>query len=125
VTGGAFVWRRARVEANQVRLGHLQGLGAVECARIGYYDQDTFSYRYLELDRHLEILSLTGNISLRGGEPAVHAHVTLADDQGQSFGGHLVPGTRVFAFEFVIQELRGAELHRGHDSETGLPLWEQ
>lgn len=111
--------------ANDVRLGLVQALGAVERARVGYYDQDTFTYRFLEFDRHLEILSVVGNVSQREGGPVIHAHITLADEHGQAYGGHLVPGTRVFACEFAFQVLEGAELNRGHDDETGLPLWKR
>ena len=54
----------------------------------------------------------------------VHAHVTLSDEQGNAFGGHLAPGTVIFACEFVIQELAGDALTRGFDEQTGLPLWQ-
>ncbi|MDW7710517.1 MAG: DNA-binding protein [Deferrisomatales bacterium] len=113
----------AFVRREGVRLGRVEALGAVERARVGYYDQGAFEYRYLEFDTDLEILALLGNVSLRDGEPMVHAHVTLGDAQGRAFGGHLAPGTRVFACEFAVEVLDGEELHRGHDEATGLPLW--
>lgn len=111
------------VRQEGVRLGRLEALGAVEKARVGYYDQEAYEYRYLDFDQDLEILALVGNVSLRDGQPMVHAHLTLGDAQGRAFGGHLVPGTRVFACEFAIEVLEGAELHRGHDEATRLPLW--
>lgn len=113
----------AVVTREGVRLGRVEALGAVEKARIGYYDQAGFAYRYLEFDHDLEILALVGNVSLRDGQPMVHAHVTLGDAEGRAFGGHLAPGTRVFACEFAVEVLEGGELHRGHDEATGLPLW--
>jgi len=113
----------AVVQREGVRLGRVEALGAVEKARVGYYDQASFQYEYLDLDQDLEILALVGNVSLRDGQPMVHAHVTLGDAQGRAFGGHLAPGTRVFACEFTVEVLEGAELHRGHDEATGLPLW--
>jgi len=113
----------AAVQREGVRLGRVEALGAVEKARVGYYNQTTFAYEYLDLDRDLEILALVGNVSLRDGQPMVHAHVTLGDGQGRAFGGHLAPGTRVFACEFTVEVLEGGEFHRGHDEATGLPLW--
>jgi len=113
----------ALVAREGVRLGRVEALGAVEKARIGYYDQAGFVYRYLEFDHDLEILALAGNVSLRDGQPMVHAHVTLGGAQGRAFGGHLASGTRVFACEFAVEVLEGGELHRGHDEATGLPLW--
>ena len=38
-------------------------------------------------------------------------------------GGHLAPGTIVFACELIIEAFDGQELNRGMDRETGLPLW--
>ncbi len=64
-----------------------------------------------------------GNISLKDNEIMVHAHVVLADFEGKAYGGHLMPGTKIFAAEFHIQEYVGAELTRVKDKETGLPLW--
>ncbi|MBF0522099.1 MAG: DNA-binding protein, partial [Candidatus Omnitrophica bacterium] len=51
------------------------------------------------------------------------AHIMLADWEGRCYGGHLMPGTMIFAAEYCIKELTGLELHRGHDQETGLSLW--
>lgn len=106
-----------------IRLGRVEALGAVSKARLAYYDQDNHEYRFFELDQHLEITNLTGNISIKDGEPMVHAHVTLADEKGKAYGGHLAPGTIVFACELVIQALDGPAFERGFDEETGLPLW--
>lgn len=111
------------VRREGVRLGRIEAVGAVEKARVGYYDQTTYAYRYLDFGQDMEILALVGNVSLRDGEPMVHAHVTLGDAQGRAFGGHLAAGTRVFACEFAIEVLEGAEFHRGHDEATRLPLW--
>ena len=111
-----------RVEG--VTLGRVEALGAVSKARVGFYNQNAREYQFLELDRHLEITALVGNVSLKDGQPTVHAHVTLSDEQGNAFGGHLAPGTVIFACEFVIQELTGDALTRGFDEETGLPLWQ-
>lgn len=106
-----------------ITLGRIEAIGAVKKAALGYYDQDQKTYRYFEIDRHLEILNLTGNISLKEGKPFVHAHVTLADDQGRAYGGHLIPGTPIFACEVVIQAFDGPEMQRETEPVTGLPLW--
>ncbi len=108
-----------------LRLGKIQGIGAVERARLGFYDQGSKEYGYREFDLPMEILSLTGNISLLNGEPMLHAHITLGTEDGQAFGGHLAPGTRVFAFEYTIEVMEGAELHRCTDDPTGLLLWDR
>lgn len=108
---------------NDIRLGRVAAIGAVQKACIGYYHQDSRKYEFKHFDQHLEILSVTGNISLKDGEPIVHAHITLSDSDGRAFGGHLASGTIVFACEYSIEELDGPVLERGFDDETGLPLW--
>jgi hypothetical protein len=107
-----------------VMQGEVRAIGAVACARIAYYNQSERKYELVHLSRHLEILSLTGNVSLKGEEIFLHAHVVLGDEEGRAFGGHLVEGTEVFACELTIQELlTEAPLSRGMDDETGLFLW--
>jgi predicted DNA-binding protein with PD1-like motif len=52
---------------------------------------------YLELERPMEIVSLTGWIATKeDGEPEIHAHFsasTIIDDKVVTLGGHLTPGT--------------------------------
>jgi len=110
---------------NDIKLGVFNLIGAVRNAKLGYYDQEKKAYTgCVELDKKLEISSCMGNVSIKDGEIMVHAHITLADMDGRAFGGHLMPGTEIFAAEFFIQELIGAELVRGKDGKTGLPLWQ-
>lgn len=108
---------------NDFSLARLEGIGALQRARLGYYDQGTRQYQFFEVPKPLEITCLIGNVSLKDGEPIIHAHLTLADEKGHAFGGHLAPGCTVFACEFVMQELTGTMLERGFDEPTGLPLW--
>ncbi len=103
--------------------GRLQMIGAVQGAVVGFYDSRSGKYEDMVFDKPMEVLSLTGNISLKDGEPFVHAHITLGDDKGQSFGGHLMAGTVVFAAEFIIDEFEGKDLEREYDETTGLALW--
>ena len=107
-----------------IKLGVLRVIGAVKGARLGYYKQDEQAYvESVSLDKKLEIVSCTGNISLKDGKPVVHAHAAFADLEGRMYGGHLLPGAAVFAGEFYIEELTGGELRREKDGPTGLPLW--
>jgi predicted DNA-binding protein with PD1-like motif len=106
-----------------VRAGRLEAIGAVQRARLAFYDQQAREYQFFELDEPLEITKLSGNVSLKDGKPMVHAHVTLADRAGRAIGGHLAPGTVVFACEFVVEVFEGADFIRGYDQATGLPLW--
>jgi predicted DNA-binding protein with PD1-like motif len=107
-----------------ISLGEVQAIGAVSKARVGYYHQGAQKYQFLELNRPLEILALIGNVSLKDGQPFVHAHVTLGDEDGHAFGGHLAEGTVVFAGEFVLQEYGSPQpFTRQLDEATGPFLW--
>jgi len=111
-------------ENNGITLGVFSVIGAVSSAKMGYFKQDTREYaECVILDETLEITSCLGNMSLSDSEIFVHAHITLADHNGKCFGGHLMPGAKIFAAEYHIKELTGAELNRSHDPETGLNLW--
>lgn len=107
-----------------IRLGVFSVIGALTCAKLGYYNQDAKKYTdCVSLDKKLEITSCIGNISLLDSEIFVHTHITLADHNGTAYGGHLMPGSKIFAAEYYIKELLGTTLERIHDPETGLNLW--
>jgi hypothetical protein len=106
-----------------VFLGRCEAIGAVQKACVSYYDQAQREYRRQTFPRHMEIASLIGNVSLRDGNPALHAHVVLTDEEGRACGGHLEPGTIVFACEFLLTALDGPDFVREYDPQTGLRLW--
>jgi len=111
-------------QESNITLGVFTALGAVKSARLAYYDQASREYKGFTVDKPMEMVSCTGNISLRDGKPIVHAHLALSDGEGKTISGHLKPGTPIFACEIFIQELLGEPLVRKEDEETGVPLWQ-
>ena len=108
---------------HHIDLAQCWAIGAVKRARLAYYDQDGRAYWEFALDRHLEIVSVIGNVSRRDGLPAVHAHAAFADEEGRMYGGHVAAGCEIFACELLLVEFSGDLLEREHDEVTGLPLW--
>ncbi|MBF0263116.1 MAG: DNA-binding protein [Magnetococcales bacterium] len=106
-----------------IQVGRIEGVGAVKRACLGFYDQTRHAYDYLTYEEPLEIVQMVGNVSLKEDKPFVHVHITLSDHTGRAFGGHLAPGTILFAAEVLIQALHGDPPRRGFDPTTGLPLW--
>jgi predicted DNA-binding protein with PD1-like motif len=106
-----------------ITLGRIQAIGATTHAVVAYYDQATKTYNPLEFPGGMEILNLNGNISLRDGKPFVHVHLLLGDSEGRVVGGHLLPGTKLFACEVTIDEFESEEFHRAKEGRTGLFLW--
>lgn len=122
--GGDLLEEINKVIINEnVRSGEIRIIGAVSKATFGYYDAESKKYLYIIKNEHLEILSATGNISLKDGKPFPHVHITLADKHGKAFGGHLMEGTKIFAAEFVIADYGDNKLERVYDEFTGLQLW--
>lgn len=115
------------IKENNIRSGMVNAIGAIKNLRLGYYKQDV--KKYVELDENLsekgpfEIINCNGNISIKDGEPFCHLHIVASDREGKCFGGHLLPGVKIFALEFIIYSFEGEELHRGIDDVTKLPLW--
>lgn len=106
----------------EIETGFLNVIGALSRAELGYYDQASQKYIKIQIDEPVELVSCSGNVSLRDGQPFVHAHAALSDREGRVWGGHLTSGP-VFAAELYMQELLGLHLKRMPDSITGLNLW--
>jgi len=110
----------------EIRSGVVSLLGAVSCAVLMYYRQETKRYETLpDITEGREIIAGTGNVSMKDGAPFTHLHLLLADEQGGTAAGHLAEGTIVFACEYAIMELDGPALERAHDGDTGLYLWRE
>jgi len=107
-----------------INLAWLSGVGAVSRATLRYYDQVTHQWEDLQLEKRLEVVSIVGNVSLLNGEPIVHVHATLSDEEGACYGGHLAYDTLVFNMEIMLQTLSGAVVTRVSDPVTGLSLWQ-
>lgn len=113
------------VRAKGINLAWFSGLGAVSRATLRYYDQPSKEWIDLQLDRRLEVAGMLGNVSLLNGEPIVHAHITLADERGNCYGGHLGPDTVVFNLEILLTTLSGPPVTREMDPQTGLTIWHE
>jgi predicted DNA-binding protein with PD1-like motif len=98
-------------------------IGALKCAKLGFYNQEKHEYLETLLLSPQEIASCVGNISLKEGDPFVHAHAVLADLNGNAKAGHLLEG-KVFAAEVHLIELIGEKIVRKNDALTGLSLWD-
>jgi predicted DNA-binding protein with PD1-like motif len=113
------------VHHHAITLAWFSGLGAVSRATLRYYDQPNQEWVDLDHDRRLEVAGMLGNVSLLNGEPIVHAHITLADDRGRCFGGHVGPNTIVFNMEILLSTLSATKpVVRQMDDQTGLTIWD-
>jgi predicted DNA-binding protein with PD1-like motif len=106
-----------------VKTGQLTLIGAIEGARLGYFNRHSLEYVEFTVDEDLEVVSCMGDIAtMDDGSLVVHAHMIAADDKGNCHGGHLFPGCKVsVTIELVIFETED-EIKRARDDSTGLNL---
>lgn len=63
-----------------------------------------------------ELVSLQGTL----GSEGVHLHISVADKEGQVFGGHLMQGSTIrTTMELVFMEFNNLNFCRVEDSQTG------
>jgi uncharacterized protein len=106
---------------HRVSAAGLTAVGAARAVTLGYFDPEINDYRSTEFTEQLEVLSLVGDIALKDGEPAVHAHLTLGRKDSSTIGGHLQSLTVWPTLEVVVTETPG-HLAKKVDPETGLAL---
>lgn len=100
---------------------HISGIGGATRVEVGFYDLDTREYHFIEYTQTLEITSLSGNVSQVDGEPFLHLHVTLSDENNAAFGGHLKEAVVGGTCEIYLVDY-GIPVERTVDEETGLKL---
>ena len=108
---------------NQVKCGIVQVVGCVSNATIGYYDQTKKKYEKQVINAELELVNVSGNVSIQDNRPMVSAYAILAGKDYHLLGGRLLPGTKICVCEAYIQELVGEPKIRRADKVTKLALW--
>lgn len=104
-----------------LRATHFTAIGAFSRAVVAYFDWADKQYHHIAVDEQVEVLSLSGDITLEKDVPKVHAHVVLGKADGTAHGGHLVEGHVRPTLEIVVTETP-AYLRRRFDAASGLAL---
>lgn len=105
----------------EVRLGVVGGIGAVDRAVVGLFDPVTREYLSTTLEKPFEITNLTGNVSEMDGKLYLHLHATLADREHDCFGGHLNEARVSATAEIWIDVVEGT-VDREFSPTVGLNL---
>src|SRR5581483_1780400 len=112
---------RSFARAHDLSAAQLTGIGAFSNLVLGYFDWEKKDYQAIAVDEQVEVVALVGDVALDDGEPAVHAHVVVADRNGAARGGHLLEGHVRPTLEVVLVE-SPAHLHKRLDPVSGLAL---
>lgn len=124
--GGDLLYSLNRLVRDQsIKAGYIQLMGGLQRARLSHFDQLKRAYRELSFDAPHEIVSGTGNISLRDDTPYAHLHLAISDSEGRVVGGHCLEGCTIYAVEYVIIPFVGVAPRRIYDETTGLYQWEK
>lgn len=99
----------------------LSGLGAVSSVDLAYFSDETRQYETHPIVEQLEVIGLTGNITMKDGAPFAHVHATFGDKNLAVRGGHVMEMTVKPNLEIWLT--RGTEeIVRLPDEESGLYL---
>ena len=106
-----------------IKLASISALGATDDFTIGVYKLDDKSYTEKNFKGIFEILAINGTITTKDGEYYPHLHITVADDEGNGFGGHLISANISVTCEVVIDIIDG-RVDRRKDQEIGINLFD-
>jgi Predicted DNA-binding protein with PD1-like DNA-binding motif len=99
----------------------LSGLGAVSGVSLAYFSDETRQYETHDIDEQLEVIGLTGNVTLKEGQPFLHVHATFGARDLSVRGGHVMEATVKPNLEIWLT--RGTEaVVRLPDEDSGLWL---
>lgn len=101
----------------------IQGLGATNDIVLETYRAAEKKYYHHRLTGDFEITSITGTIDLLNDDYYSHLHITIADQDGHSHGGHLTSAIISVTAEMILT-LLPENIHRGYDKEADLNLWQ-
>ena len=124
--GDEFIREMERFASEQaLTCSRFTGIGAFESGTLGYFDRSKMAYNEILIQTQVEVLSITGNITLVEGQEGnplkVHAHVVLGMPDGSARGGHVLTAHIWPTLEVILVE-SPASLDREKDTETGLAL---
>jgi|TARA_B100001013_G_scaffold337959_1_gene258534 hypothetical protein len=107
---------------NGIMNGQISGIGAVKEIEMGAYDLDSKSYLRKQYPDNHELISFQGNITLKDGNPFIHAHITIGNHDLHTRGGHLFEMKVAVVGEFIIRNIE-SNVHREFDKNIGLAVW--
>ena len=114
----------AAARAENIALAEISGIGAVDSFTVGVYNTVTKEYRSNTLNGAYEIVSLSGTLTRKDGEPYLHLHAVIGNPaKGECHAGHLNAAVISATCELVIDVIDG-EAGRAFSDEVGLNLYE-
>lgn len=111
------------ISENKILSGSFYGIGAASYVEVAHYNVETQKYSSIIFDKPLEITNVVGTLGIFESKPLIHPHITVADDQMQVFGGHLVEATISGTAEIIFTDFQ-KPLYKKLDPEVGLKTFD-
>jgi len=109
-------------DKTSIQTGFFFLIGTLKKAKVGFFRDGR--YETIKMNQPLEIVSCLGNISVKENKIFAHAHISVSDEKGRVFGGHVMPGCVIGATgELILIEAVGIKLLRRMDENTKLYIW--
>lgn len=113
---------QAFCEERSIFAGSFQAIGGAGEVVLSYYNLETKEYEDVELkEKNLEVIGVSGTISVQNGKVIVHAHGTISGRDLVPKAGHIKKLLISTTSEVVLTALKG-KVERKHDDATGLNL---
>lgn len=109
------------VDRENIRGGYFLAFGAFSRACLRYFDVNRRQYVDHDVNHQVEVVSLLGNIARMDGQPKIHMHGAVSDEQLRTFSGHIGEATVRPTLEVFLTKFDG-EVRRAEDPATGLDL---
>ena len=91
----------------------ISAVGSLTEAHVRYANQPEAK----TLKGHFEVVSLSGTLGASSGS---HLHISVSDEQGQTRGGHLTKGSKIYTtLEVALAEMPDLAFSRELDPASG------
>jgi uncharacterized protein len=104
-----------------LKASQFTAIGAFSKATLGFFDFAIKDYVKIEVNEQVEVLNVTGDISLYNNEIKIHAHTVLGKKDGTAHGGHLLKAIVHPTLEIILTE-SPSYLEREMDEDSHIPL---
>lgn len=106
-----------------IKLANINAIGAVSELTVGVFKTAEKKYYSNEFKGNFEIVSLSGTINTMNDKFYSHLHMSVGDENGKVFGGHLNKAIVSATCEMVIHIIDG-KVDRKYNDDIGLNLFE-
>jgi predicted DNA-binding protein with PD1-like motif len=110
-------------QKEDIKFAHVEGLGAVSKATVGFYSKSDKKYFSKTFDEPMEIVSLLGNITRKDDKPYLHIHASFSGRDCNVVGGHLNEAIIGVTAEIFVTVIDG-EMNRKVHPVTGINVFD-